>query len=793
MLIWKSGRHYMVTNPMEIDYKRESLLLTSLNGKKRKKNADHHHHHHTHNVAKRVKSEHGGADETEEVEPRISVLPDRLRHPITAEELTELLHYAALGGTRVKQPSWCVLLGQRRVKGVNVVVVEEVSQSDFYKHYITLRNLRTKYSNRLTFTLSTSSSSLLSTIFSSEVDTLEQLAVLQEDKDSSKLHKVLRTHPVVLKYGTSRRGLTAYVLTQEEMIKRHYPVKGLPGFEDFACTDCGDVTDASPLFGLDCEMCLTVKGYELTRVSLVEGEGKCVMDQLVKPDNKILDYLTQFSGITAAMLHPVRTSLRDVQVQLRTLLPRDAVLVGHAVNNDLVALKLIHRHVIDTSLLYRSEFGQRFKLKLLAEVVLGRSIQTQEEKGHHPVEDALAALDLAKYFIRKSPLKVVEDHLEELWGLTQEGEEEEESTRHSTELAPSSRFADVLQRVGRSVCYVGKRCDITLHPAHQQWHNSDRQVVASFRRQSNCPFFSVLRLSSFSNIPPRQDYKVRWCLQDMCVVFAGPLPAGFSEREVRRLFRCCGSVRTVKMLTTTHRIHAVVEFELLEGAALALQMLNGATVQGHTIKVQRPVTESTLDFDLNLDALMSDAVNARRLYTLKLNCQTNGHIADGKFAVNSCTSESLPIKKCELSEEALTQTFTRFGIVERILLMGKPGRQARHAYIQFECSEAKQAAIKSSEGLWQENYVTCPALTPVPVDEDGPHELRGQIHPGPQDMAMCHMMKKLDARLGKIFTSLPECTLSAVLLLAHNSAREPASPGLCLLELKRGKSNNATT
>ncbi|XP_061626540.1 RNA exonuclease 5-like isoform X4 [Phyllopteryx taeniolatus] len=754
----------MVTNPMEIDYKRESLLLTSFNGKKRKKNADHHH---NHNVAKRVKSERGGAEETEEVEPRISVLPDRLRHPITAEELTELLHYAALGGTRVKQPSWCVLLGQRRVKGVNVVVVEEVSQSDFYKHYITLRNLRSKYSNRLTFTLSTSSSSsslLLSTIFSSEVDSLEQLAVLQEDKDSSKLHKALRTHPVVLKYGTSKRGLTAYMLTQEEMIKRHYPVKGLPGFEDFACADCADVTDASPLFGLDCEMCLTVKGYELTRVSLVEGGGKCVMDQLVKPDNKILDYLTQFSGITAAMLHPVRTSLRDVQVQLRTLLPRDAVLVGHAVNNDLVALKLIHRHVIDTSLLYGREFGQRFKLKLLAEVVLGRSIQTQGEKGHHPVEDALAALDLAKYFIRKSPLKVVEDHLEELWGLTQEEEEEEEeSTCRSTELAPSSGFADVLQRAGRSVCYVGKRCDITLHPAHQQWHNSDRQV--------------------------------RWCLQDMCVVFAGPLPAGFSEREVRRLFRRCGSVRTVKMLTTTHRIHAVVEFELLEGAALALQMLNGATVQGHTMKVQRPVTESTLDFDVYLDALMSDAVNARRLYTLKLNCRTtpNGHIADGKFAVNGCTSESLPIKKCELSEEALTQTFTRFGIVERILLMGKPGRQARHAYIQFERSEAKQAAIESSEGLWQENYVTCPALTPVPVDEDGPHELRGQIHAGPQDMAMCHMMKKLDARLGKIFTSLPECTLSVVLLLAHNSAREPPSPGLCLLELKRGKSNNATT
>lgn len=32
--------------------------------------------------------------------------------------------------------------------------------------------------------------------------------------------------------------------------------------------------------------------------------------------------------------------------------------------------QLVHRHVIDTSLLYRREFGQRFKLKVLAETVL---------------------------------------------------------------------------------------------------------------------------------------------------------------------------------------------------------------------------------------------------------------------------------------------------------------------------------------------------------------------------------------------------------------------------------------
>lgn len=40
--------------------------------------------------------------------------------------------------------------------------------------------------------------------------------------------------------------------------------------------------------------CLTSRGEELTRVSLVAEEGDFVMDELVKPDEKILDYLTRY-------------------------------------------------------------------------------------------------------------------------------------------------------------------------------------------------------------------------------------------------------------------------------------------------------------------------------------------------------------------------------------------------------------------------------------------------------------------------------------------------------------------
>ncbi|KAJ4944251.1 hypothetical protein JOQ06_012796 [Pogonophryne albipinna] len=753
-----------------------SSAEVTCNGRKRKRIAPA-----AYEEVKRLKTEEG--EETLESEPssrspRISVLPDRLQQPITANDLTELLHYAALGKTAgVEQPSWCRLHHQKKVKAVNVVMIEGLTQSHFYKHYLTLQHLRTNYSTRVTFT--PSSTDLASGIFSSEVPESDDPSVSQRHNGSSDLPKGLRIHPVITKFGTKRRGLTAYVLPEEEMVKKHWPVKGMPDFQDFVCTDSVDcVTDSSPLYGLDCEMCLTEKGNELARVSLVDSDGKCVVDELVKPPNRIINYFTRFSGITAAMLRPITTTLRNVQTRLKTLLPSDAVLVGHSLNNDLVALKMIHPHVIDTSLLYRREFGQRFKLKVITESVLNRQIQTEEKTGHNPIEDALAALELAQYFIKKGPRQVVELHMEELWGYRIIEEPEDLAP---AEPAPpqSQRFPDVLQRHGRSVAFLGKRSDIALDLSNQQWFNSYKKVLASFRGQTRCPFLSVLQLTSLSShlkksFPHLEQQRVCAHLRDLCVVLAGPLPAGSSEQEVRRLFRCCGPLRNIKMLNTTVRVHAEVEFELLEGAELAVKTLNGLNMQGQSIKVQRPVYESMLDADLTLDALMCD--NNTHLYAVKL----NPSMADGT--------------KSKLSEETVRETFGLFGSVERVALLQQSGKHARHAIIRFESSEGKHAALSSSEDLRKENYLVCPSLTPhhLPswtavttptssVDPDKDEE-RSHMHISSQDEEMDLLMGKLDHRLQKLFRYLPEGTLSVVVLLGHTSDHG-LLPGLCLMEV----------
>ena len=51
------------------------------------------------------------------------------------------------------------------------------------------------------------------------------------------------------------------------------------------------------------------------------------------------------------------------------ILHSEVILVGHSLENDLIALKLVHTKVIDTSILYPNQRGSNFKnaLKFLSQ------------------------------------------------------------------------------------------------------------------------------------------------------------------------------------------------------------------------------------------------------------------------------------------------------------------------------------------------------------------------------------------------------------------------------------------
>ena len=183
-------------------------------------------------------------------------------------------------------------------------------------------------------------------------------------------------------------------------------------FKEYVETVCKENTlrvedmkrDQLLLFAIDCEMCKTEQGFELTRVSVVNEHKNVVYDKYVKPDLPILDYCTPYSGITAKTLENVTYRLQDVQQDLLNLIPKHAVMIGHSFENDLRALQMIHEHVIDTSLIYSHSRGPPFKasLKWLCEKYLHRAIQTQDS-GHDSVQDAIATLELALLKLQHGP------------------------------------------------------------------------------------------------------------------------------------------------------------------------------------------------------------------------------------------------------------------------------------------------------------------------------------------------------------------------------------------------------
>ncbi|CAO3600688.1 unnamed protein product [Absidia cylindrospora] len=224
-----------------------------------------------------------------------------------------------------------------------------------------------------------------------------------------------------------------YILKPKELVAGGYPV---PPFLDPSITLPEDWKETKAalepakkkrLIAVDCEMVLTAGGSALARVSLLDEDGEVLLDEYVLPDEPIVDYLTEYSGITKKIMDEATCSLRRAQKHVRKLVDHNVILVGHSLDSDLKALKLAHPYCVDTALLYDSIRGPPFRprLRSLAKQFLHRKIQQNDVErnvlGHNSAEDARATMDLFKlkiergyhYGRRTEELELVFDRLTE--------------------------------------------------------------------------------------------------------------------------------------------------------------------------------------------------------------------------------------------------------------------------------------------------------------------------------------------------------------------------------------------
>ncbi|QSZ32800.1 hypothetical protein DSL72_002380 [Monilinia vaccinii-corymbosi] len=222
-------------------------------------------------------------------------------------------------------------------------------------------------------------------------------------------------------------GDTSGCTTAEHHVFKVSEVKRLAAVLNFEKTpdnNSGPPISPQPVC-MDCEMGYTVHGLELIRLTATSWpSGSPLLDILVRPYGEILDLNSRYSGVyshditsaipysfpSAQPISPTEGKLRIVDSPaiarslLFAFLTPSTPIIGHGLENDLNATRLIHPTIIDTALLFPHKAGLPYRngLKMLMQTLLNRNIQMLtftegKADGHDSKEDANAAGGLVRY------------------------------------------------------------------------------------------------------------------------------------------------------------------------------------------------------------------------------------------------------------------------------------------------------------------------------------------------------------------------------------------------------------
>jgi DNA polymerase III epsilon subunit-like protein len=195
----------------------------------------------------------------------------------------------------------------------------------------------------------------------------------------------------------SKQAKVSQTPTVSENWRRNKAFKTQRTEEEIVCMDCEMVsTEADP--------------NALARVSIVSEDGSVLLDDYVRPDSFIKNFKTHVSGIKPGHM---RSALPFDEVRSRVLkVIEGKVVVGHALHNDLRALKLElpPTKVRDTQKLCKQSnpnFSGTLSLKKLAMLFLGKRVQ---KGSHSSIEDARTTLEVFKQLEVKKQFAKLKRH-----------------------------------------------------------------------------------------------------------------------------------------------------------------------------------------------------------------------------------------------------------------------------------------------------------------------------------------------------------------------------------------------
>ncbi|GMH58868.1 hypothetical protein TrST_g5255 [Triparma strigata] len=191
--------------------------------------------------------------------------------------------------------------------------------------------------------------------------------------------------------------LTSLKLSADEFSENLYPSPAThPTFTSFPPPS--SPTAPPQIYAIDCEMVQTtssnVSTPSLARCTITTPSGSQIYDRYILPQNPITDYLTLYSGISPeTYTSNPHINLETFQTEVKKLISSEDIIVGHSLENDLMAMEMCHDNVVDTAVLFKDEEdGRKHSLKYLLKGFFNKDIQ---RGSHDSGEDARAAMDMA--------------------------------------------------------------------------------------------------------------------------------------------------------------------------------------------------------------------------------------------------------------------------------------------------------------------------------------------------------------------------------------------------------------